>query len=110
MMNQVFLIGRLTDEPELRYTQGEGLAVAEFTLAVDRGFNSDDADFINITTWRKQAESCSQYLKKGSLAAVAGRLRIESYTDSEGVRRKAAKVIASEVKFLDKKGSDEPDF
>jgi single-strand DNA-binding protein len=114
MLNQVVLIGRLTRDPELRYTPGNGVPVATFTLAVDRPFTNQqgerDADFINIVTWRKLAENCANYLKKGSLAAVTGRLQIRSYDDNQGVRRKVSEVVADNVRFLDRGGrsSDEP--
>ncbi len=108
MLNQVVLIGRLTRDPELRYTPGNGVPVATFTLAVDRPFTNQqgerDADFINIVTWRKLAENCANYLKKGSLTAVTGRLQIRSYDDSQGVRRKVSEVVADNVRFLDRGG------
>ncbi len=107
MLNQVVLIGRLTHDPELRYTAGGGVPVATFSLAVDRPFTNQqgdrDTDFIKIVTWRKQAENCANYLNKGSLAAVTGRLQIRSFEDSEGVKRKVAEVVADNVRFLDKK-------
>ncbi len=116
MLNQVVLIGRLTREPELRYIPGSGTPVANFTLAVDRPFTNQqgerETDFINIVTWRKQAENCANYLKKGSLAAVSGRLQIRSFDDSQGVRRKVAEVVAGDVRFLDKpsgSGESKPD-
>ncbi|HED23510.1 MAG TPA: single-stranded DNA-binding protein [Firmicutes bacterium] len=106
MLNVVVLIGRLTQDPELRYTPGNGVPVSTFTLAVNRSFTNQqgerEADFINIVTWRKLAENCANYLKKGSMAAVTGRLQIRSYDDSQGVRRKVAEVVASDVRFLDK--------
>jgi single-strand DNA-binding protein len=114
MLNQVVLIGRLTRDPELKYTPGNGIPVATFTLACDRPFTNQEgereADFINIVTWRKLAENCANYLQKGSLAAVTGRLQIRSYEDSEGVKRKVAEVVADNVRFLDskkKQGADE---
>ncbi len=112
MLNQVVLIGRLTRDPELRYTPGNGVPVATFTLAVDRPFTNQqgerEADFIKIVTWRKLAENCANYLNKGSLAAVTGRLQIRSYDDSQGVRRKASEVVADDVRFLDRgRSSDE---
>lgn len=104
MLNKVILIGRLVRDPELRYTPN-GAAVAGFTLAVDRPFlNRDgerDTDFIDIVTWRKLAETCASNLAKGRLVAVEGRLQIRSYDDSQGVRRKAAEVVADNVRFLD---------
>lgn len=103
MLNKIILIGRLTRDPELRYTPN-GVAVAKFTIAADRPFTNRqgdrEADFIDIVVWQKQAENCANYLGKGSLAAVEGRLQIRSYDDSQGVRRKAAEVVADNVKFL----------
>ncbi len=112
MLNQVVLIGRLTHDPELRYTAGSGVPVTTFSLAVDRPFTNQqgerEADFIKIVTWRKQAENCANYLKKGSLCAVSGRLQIRSFDDSQGVRRKVAEVVANDVRFLDRpRGTDE---
>jgi len=111
MLNQVVLIGRLTHDPELRYTAGSGVPVATFTLAVDRPFTNQqgerEADFIKIVTWRKQAENCANYLKKGSQCAVSGRLQIRSFDDSQGVRRKVAEVVANDVRFLDRPRSSE---
>ncbi len=111
MLNQVVLIGRLTHDPELRYTAGGGIPVATFSLAVDRPFTNQqgerETDFIKIVTWRKQAENCANYLKKGSLAAAVGRLQIRSYEDNEGVKRKVAEVVADNVRFLDRGRSSE---
>ncbi len=105
MINQVILIGRLVADPELRYTAKDGLAVAEFTLAVARPFTDkatgkNEADFIKIVTFRKQAEACAKHLSKGRQAAVVGRLQIRSYEDRDKIKRKAAEVIASNVQFL----------
>lgn len=103
-MNKVILIGRLTRDPELRHTQS-GHAVSGFTLAVDRNFKNADgekeADFIPVVAWRKLAEVCSEHLGKGRLVAVEGRLQIRGYEDKQGNKRKAAEVVANEVKFLD---------
>ncbi len=104
MLNKVILIGRLTREPELRYTPS-GTAVAKFTLAVDRRQAKDrerETDFIDIVVWQKQAENCANYLGKGRLVAVDGRLQIRSYEDNQGIRRKAAEVVAENVRFLDR--------
>lgn len=104
MLNKVILIGRLTKEPDLRYT-ASGIAVAKFTLAVDRRFSKDrerETDFIDIVVWQKLAETCANYLGKGRLVAVDGRLQIRSYDDNQGIRRKAAEVIAENVRFLDR--------
>lgn len=104
-MNKVILIGRLTADPNLRYTQN-GTPVATFTLAVDKPFAGEDgkrgADFIDIVAWRKLAEVVAQNITKGRLVAVEGRLQIRSYNDQNGIRRKVAEVIANEVKFLDR--------
>lgn len=108
MLNRIVLIGRLTKDPELRYTQS-GIAVASFTLAVDRGFKNAngerETDFIDITVWRQQAENCANYLSKGKLAAVDGSLRIRSYETNDGQKRKAAEVVAENVRFLSPKDS-----
>ena len=91
MYNRIILIGRPTRDPELRFT-AEGHAVATFTLAVDRPFKNGqgerEANFIDVTVWRKPAESTAQYVHKGHLIAVEGRLDIRSYTDRQGIRRK----------------------
>ena len=104
MLNKIILIGRLTKDPELRYT-ASGRAVARFTLAVDRGFKNQDgekqADFIPITVWRTQAENCAKYLVKGRLVAVAGRIQTGSYETPDGQRRYTTEVVADEVRFLE---------
>lgn len=104
MLNKIILIGRLVADPQLRYTQN-GIAVTNFTLAVDRPFTSQggekETDFIDIVTWRKQAETCANHLNKGRLVAIEGRLQIRSYDDRDGIRRKAAEVVADQVRFLD---------
>ena len=111
MLNKAILIGRLTADPNLRYTQS-GNAVANFTLAVDRPFTNQggekETDFIDIVTWRKLAEMVANNLEKGRLVAVEGRLQIRSYDDQNGVRRKAAEIVADQVKFLDYRRQDEP--
>jgi len=103
MINKVVLIGRLTKDPELRYTQS-GIAVTRFTLAVDKGFKNQDgekqADFIPITVWRGVAESCAKYLSKGRLVAVVGRIQTGSY-DKDGQRHYTTDVVADEVRFLE---------
>lgn len=97
-MNKVILIGRLTRDPEMKYTKS-GIPVANFTLAVDR-YKEDEADFIRIVTWRNLAENCTNYLKKGSQACVEGSLQIRSY-EVDGQKRTIAEVVANNVKFLD---------
>lgn len=103
MLNRVVLIGRLTSDPELRYTT-TGTAVCKFTLAVERPFSSNgekETDFINIVVWRKAAEACANYLKKGRMTAVDGRLQIRHYENNEGRRIYVTEVIAETVKFLE---------
>ncbi|NLO22144.1 MAG: single-stranded DNA-binding protein [Syntrophomonadaceae bacterium] len=104
MYNRVILIGRLTQDPELRYTQN-GTAVASFTVAVNRKFKRDEADFIPVVVWNKAAENCANYLGKGRLVAVEGRLQIRSYEAQDGQRRRVTEVVADEVKFLDRAGT-----
>ena len=104
MLNRVILIGRLTRDPELRYLQN-GTAVATFSLAVNRKYNKEETDFIDIVAWRQLAEHCANYLSKGRLVAVEGRLQIRSYEDKEGQKRKAAEVVADDVRFLEKSGT-----
>ncbi len=120
MINTVILIGRLTRDPELRYTTNAGAALTTFTLAVDRPFTNQqgerEADFIRIVTWRKLAENCANYLGKGRLVAVDGRLQVRNYENSEGERRIIAEVVASNVQFLERgdstanKGDTASDF
>ena len=113
MLNVVTLIGRLTADPDLRYSP-EGVARARFTLAVDRPHAKDgqqQTDFVDIVAWRRLAEVVAEYTRKGSLVAVQGRLQIRSYEDRDGNRRKAAEVVADEVRFLDRaKREDSDDY
>ncbi|MEW6523534.1 MAG: single-stranded DNA-binding protein [Bacillota bacterium] len=109
MINRIVLTGRLTRDPELRYTT-TGKAVCKFTLAVDRRFfgqGERETDFIDIVTWMKLAETCANHLAKGRLIAVDGRLQIRSYETQDGQKRKAAEVVADNVTFLDR-SSREP--
>ena len=101
-MNSIILIGRLTKDPDLRYTQA-GKAVCSFTLAVDRPYSGDkkEADFINIIVWNKVGENCAQYLSKGRKVAVQGRLQIRNYEDDKGQRRYITEVVANSVEFLE---------
>lgn len=101
-LNRIILIGRLTRDPELKYTSN-GTAVAKFTLAVDRKFSKEkETDFIDVIVWRGLAENVANYLRKGRLAAAEGRLQIRTYEDKEGNKRKAVEVVADDVRFLDK--------
>ena len=97
-MNVVTLIGNLASEVDLKEV-GEDLQVATFLLAVDRP-GKEEADFVRISTWNKQAETCARYLAKGRQVGVAGRLRSSSWEDSDGKRRSAVEVVANTVEFL----------
>ena len=100
-MNNIILIGRLTKDPDLRYTQA-GKAVCSFTLAVDRPYSGDkkEADFINIIVWNKVGENCAQYLSKGRKVAVQGRLQIRNYEDDKGYKKYITEVVANSVEVL----------
>ncbi|MFT8390734.1 MAG: single-stranded DNA-binding protein [Sporolactobacillus sp.] len=108
MINHVTLVGRLTKAPELRYTPN-GVAVVQFTLAVNRPFSGQDgerqADFISIIAWRGTAESLAKYLRKGSLAGVEGRVQTRNYENNEGRRVYVTEVVARQVEFLEPKGT-----
>ena len=110
MLNHIVLMGRLTRDPELRYTQSQ-IPVASFRLAVDRDFGGRDGgerqtDFIDIVAWRSTAEFVSKYFTKGSMAAVSGRLQIREWTDREGGKRTTAEVVADNVYFGESKRRD----
>ena len=104
MLNRVVLIGRLCTDPELKYT-ASGIAVTSFLIAVDRRPNAQgerEADFVPIVAWRQSAEFASQYLTKGRLIAVDGKLQIRSWVAQDGTRRKSAEVVADDLRVLDK--------
>ena len=112
-MNKILLMGRLTKDPELRYTQG-GTAVASFTLAVNRSFANQngerEADFINCVAWQKAAEFVANYFKKGQQMALEGRLQVRSYDDNNGQRRWVTEVVAEQIEFCGgKSGSNNSD-
>ena len=105
MLNHITIMGRLTRDPELRRT-GSGVAVARFTLAVDRDFGGRDGgeretDFIDCVAWRQTGEFVSKYFTKGRMAVVSGRLPIRNWTDKDGNKRRSAEVIADNVYFGD---------
>lgn len=104
MLNRVILIGRLTRDPDLKYTPA-GVAVTQFTLACDRPFSGSngekETDFIPIVTWRALAETCANYLRKGRLTAVEGRIQVRNYENNEGKRIYVTEVIADNVHFLE---------
>lgn len=105
--NRVILIGRLTRDPELRYT-ASGIPVTNFTLAIDRNRTSQagtrETDFIDVVAWQKLAETCANYLKKGKLVLVEGRLQIRPYETADGQKRRQAEVIAATMRMLESKG------
>ncbi len=111
MLNHIVIMGRLTRDPELRRTTS-GIAVASFTLAVDRDFGSRDGgeretDFIDCVAWRQTGEFVSKYFAKGRMAVVSGRLQIRNWTDKEGNKRRSAEVVADNVYFGEGKRDSE---
>ena len=109
-MNRVMLIGRLTTKPELKYTNSN-LPFARFSVAVNRTFNNAqgqrEADFINIVVWRKQAENVCNFLNKGSLVSIEGRIQTGSYDDKDGNKRYTMEVVADSVQFLESKSQSQ---
>ena len=111
MLNHIVIMGRLTRDPELRRT-GTGVAVASFTVAVDRDFGKNEngekeTDFIDCVAWRQTGEFVSKYFTKGRMAVVSGRLQIRSWTDKDGNKRRTAEVVADNVYFGDSKREGE---
>ncbi|MCY9530545.1 single-stranded DNA-binding protein [Paenibacillus alvei] len=104
MLNRVILIGRLTRDPDLKYTLN-GVAVTQFTLAVDRPFSSQggerESDFIPVVVWRQLAETCANYLRKGRLTAVEGRIQVRNYDNNDGRKIFVTEIIADNVRFLE---------
>ncbi len=124
-MNSVVLIGRLTKDPELRFLPGNGTAVSTFSIAVDKDLSKDKkqemeskgqptADFINIVVWGRRAETCANYLSKGRLVAIQGRIQTRSYDAADGSKRYVTEVVADNVQFLEwgdnKQGNTNRDF
>ena len=112
-MNKVELLGRLTKDPEIKYTQTNNTAVANFSLAVNRRFTKEgeerQADFINIVAWGKTAEFCNKYFKRGMQIALVGRIQTRNWEDEQGQKHYVTEVIAEEVYFADsKKEQQEP--
>lgn len=108
MMNRAVLVGRLTRDPELRYTP-TGAAVANFTLAVNRPFTNQqgerDADFINCVAWRRQAENLAKFMKKGNMVGVDGRIQTRTYEDQDGKTVYVTEIVADNVHFLESRSS-----
>ena len=105
-MNKVILMGRLTRDPEVRYTTNNNTLVCTFSLAVNRRFKSEgqpDADFINVVAWSKTAEFCSKYFTKGQQVGVIGRIQTRNYDDKDGKKVYVTEVIAEEAYFADSK-------
>lgn len=107
MLNKIFLMGRLTRDPEMRHTQN-GTAVASFSIAVDRDFKDKQSgekvtDFVDIVAWRSTAEFVDKYFSKGRMAVVEGRLQIRDWTDKDGNKRRSAEVIVNSIYFGDSK-------
>ena len=109
MLNHICIMGRLTRDPELRKT-GSGIAVANFSVAVDRDFKNDsgekETDFIDCVAWRHTADFVCKYMKKGSMVVLSGRLQIRPWTDNDGNKRRAAEIVADNVYFGESKKSD----
>ena len=115
-MNKVILMGRLTRDPEVRYTQTNNTLVASFSIAVNRRFTRPgeerQADFINVVAWSKLGEFCSKYFKKGQQVGVIGRLQVRNWEDEQGQKRYVTEVVAEEAYFADSKrdGADSASF
>ncbi|CUO43416.1 MULTISPECIES: single-stranded DNA-binding protein [Clostridium] len=99
-MNKVVLIGRLTKDPELRYTPGNGVAVCRFTLAINRLFKKDETDFINCIAFNKQGEAIAQYVTKGRQLAVIGNIRTGSYDGQDGIKRYTTDILVESFEFI----------
>ena len=106
-MNVVNLIGRLTKDPEVRYTSGEQMAVATFTLAIDRMGKEKQTDFPRITVFGRQAENCEKYLRRGNRVAIEGRIQTGSYTNKDGNKVFTTDVVANRVEFIETKKNAE---
>ncbi|WP_164670546.1 single-stranded DNA-binding protein [Virgibacillus doumboii] len=108
MLNRVVLVGRLTKDPDLRYTPN-GVAVANFTIAVNRPFSNQqgnrEADFINCVVWRRAAENLANYMKKGSMIGVDGRVQTRTFETKEGRTAFVTEIVAENIQFLESKGS-----
>ena len=109
MINRTVLVGRLTKDPELKYTSSN-IAFARFTMAVNRTFTGPsgerEADFIQCIVWRKQAENLARFVRKGSLVGIEGRIQTGSYDDKDGIRKYTTDVVCDSVQFLEPKGQD----
>lgn len=110
-MNKVILMGNLTRDPDIRYTQGNNTAIARFTIAVSRRFKRDnepETDFFNCTAFGKTAEFIEKYMHKGSKAALSGRVQNDNYTNKNGEKVYSTQIIVDEIEFAERKQSDAP--
>ena len=106
MLNKVVLMGRLTKDPELKTTSSD-VSLCNFTIAVDRSYNRELTDFINVIAWRSTAEFCNKYFKKGQQIAISGRLQTSSWENADGEKKYSIDVIADEVFFADSKKAND---
>lgn len=106
-LNKAVLMGRLTADPEQRVTPS-GISVTRFSIAVDRRFDKEKTDFINIVAWRQTAEFVTKYFSKGDMIAVAGSIQTDSYTDKDGNKRTSFEIVADEVSFCGSKKNEQP--
>ncbi|MBU5486496.1 single-stranded DNA-binding protein [Clostridium sp. MSJ-11] len=110
-MNKVVLIGRMTKDPELKFTPGNGTAIANFSIAVDRRFSKEkEVDYIPIVVWGKQAESVANYMTKGKLIAISGRIQARNYEAKDRTKRYITEVVADEVQFLEWGNKEKSDY
>ena len=111
MINRVVLVGRMAADPELRYTPS-GVAMSKFRVAVNRPFQSAqgerEADFIDVVAWRQSAQFAADYLRKGRLVGIEGRIQVRSYTNQEGQRRRFTEVVADRVQALERRREEDP--
>lgn len=107
-MNTVILIGRLTKDPELRYSPQSQKAIGTFSIAVDRPFSDKQTDFFEVVTFGKQAENIANYLSKGRQVAIKGSVQNNNYTDKSGQKRYGTKIVADNVRFLGTKDKNDP--
>lgn len=105
-MNKVVLIGRMTKDPDLKFTAGSGKAVSKFTIAVNRQFKKDECDFINCVCFGKTAETISQYFVKGNKIAVEGHIQVSSYDAADGTKRYSTDVLIDSFDFIESKSSN----
>lgn len=108
-MNRVILIGRLTRDPELRYSSS-GTAICNFTLAVDREYNKEETDFIRCVAWRKMGETVANYVQKGRQVAVEGRLQVRKYEDQNGQKKTMTEVVCDKVHFISPRQKQDDSF